>query len=209
MPDDEEESSNAYTDLLDIPSMEIRDVPRDQAPRQLTEYGPSYRLYYSAPYRARRAKLRSILKRKLLQQERHALSVTPVTTSWLDQVVHPQPPATTPPSVCPCDFQMHTARLKEEYDMFYMNCAIIDNFLHPDKHAGAGLSTTEALELDYCLSVQHEDNSAPLKYRALVQGPEAEVWLEHSSQEWDPWGAQAAILTILPAMRSPCDGHGR
>jgi hypothetical protein len=89
LSDNEDQSENQDDDDDDeavTAPLAIRDVARPLAPRTLKSYGPSYRVYYSAPQRASRAKVRSMLKRQLLQQKWNALFASSVP-NWLEQQV--------------------------------------------------------------------------------------------------------------------------
>jgi hypothetical protein len=139
--DDQSEDQDDDDNEAVTASLAIRDVARPLAPRTLESYGPSYRVHYSAPQRASRAKVRSMLKRQLLQKERNTLSASSVP-NWLEQQVPSRPPAPPPPSICPCDFRMSTTRAIERYTDSRVLCAIVNNMATPDESPEAFSKTT-------------------------------------------------------------------
>jgi hypothetical protein len=112
-------------------------------------HGPSYRLYYSAAYRARRARLRRTLRKQLLQQERPVLTV----------IYDP----------CASDFQIKAAKARDEYKHFLTLCTMVDRFIETKDSVNTS---------DYCAfqAIIKGDEGKLLSYRQLLQGPDAMEW---------------------------------
>jgi hypothetical protein len=162
LSDDDEEADDDKEESSISAPFAIRDVPRVPIARTLESYGPAYRTY-SAPLRAERAKQRHTLKRKLLQQERHALSTTNAHASWLGHVVPPQPKVPPPPSICPCDFQMKRAAAIEEFINLRAFCAIVDRLVAKDDSPES--SHSEVLEQLAYQGIMQDDDGTKLLYR--------------------------------------------